>query len=411
MLRTGQIGRLAPFLPDPPMNPVVVPLSAMTLTHLVGFMAFQAVPVVAPDAARSLGIDPAMVGFYTSLAYAGGMLSALSSGALIPRWGPIRLCQITLLVAAAGMALTASGSLVVAVLAALIVGLGHGPITPAAAQLLRATSPPGIISLVFSIKQAAVPLGLTIAGVMLPPIVLWAGWEAALLTVGALCFIGALLLQTIRPRYDAAADPRSPFTLGGVLQPLRIVWTLKPVRELTLVAMGLGTGMFCITTFLVVYLTESVGIGLVGAGLYLAATQVAGMVGRVLWGAVADYSGRPRLVLACLAWITAGGFVMLIQVSPDWPHWALLFLAVVVGGGGVGWPGVLLAQVARHAPEEQAGAAIAGLTTLFGLAMVFIPSGISVVVTITGSYAPGFALVAVTTGLSALQLMRKPPPA
>ncbi len=393
------------------MNPVIVPLTAMTLTHLVAFMAFQAVPVVAPDAARALGVDPALVGFYTSLAYAGGMFSALASGALIPRWGPIRLCQITLLIAAAGMVLTASGSLLVALLAALVVGLGHGPITPAASQLLQATSPPKNISLVFSIKQAAVPLGLTIAGAMLPPIVLLAGWQAALLVVGAMCFAGAILLQPIRGRYDADADPRSPVTVGGVLEPLRLVWRVAPVRELTLVAIGLGTGMFCFTTFLVVYLTESVGIGLVGAGLYLAASQIAGMVGRVAWGALADVTGRPRVVLTCLAWVTALGYVLLIQVSGDWPHWALLALSVAIGGAAVGWPGVLLAQVARLAPAQLAGSATAGLTTLFGLAMVFIPSGISVVVATTGSYAPGFGLVAAVTALCAIQLMRKPPAA
>ena len=391
------------------MNPVILPLTSMTATHLVAFMAFQAVPIVAPDAARDLGIDPGLVGFYTSVAYAGGMLSALSSGALIPRWGPVRLCQVTLAVAAVGMALTASGSLAVAILAAFVVGLGHGPITPSAAHLLRATSPPSILSFVFSIKQASVPLGLTIAGAALPPIVLLYGWQAALLLVGALCVACAALLQPVRARYDVQAEVPPPMTLGAVLEPLRLVATLPALRELTAIAVGLGTGMFCFTTFIVVYLTGTIGFGLVDAGLFLAASQAAGMVARVVWGALADYCGRPRLVLAGIAAVDAACMLLLGYVGSDWPYWAMYGLCVTIGACAVGWSGVLLAEAARKAPSHMSGAAIAGLTTVFGFAMIFIPSGFSIAVTTIGSYRLGFAVVAGVTLLCALALLRPAP--
>ena len=46
-------------------------------------------------------------------------------------------------------------------------------------------------------------------------------------------------------------------------------------------------------SFLVVYLTETLGYSLVAAGFALTVANLGGIVGRIVWGAVADRCLRP----------------------------------------------------------------------------------------------------------------------
>ena len=70
------------------------------------------------------------------------------------------------------------------------------------------------------------------------------------------------------------------------------------------------------------------------------------MVARVVWGALADYCGRPRLVLAGIAAVDAACMLLLGYVGSDWPYWAMYGLCVTIGACAVGWSGVLLAEAA-----------------------------------------------------------------
>src|SRR4029079_18591922 len=65
------------------------------------------------------------------------------------------------------------------VLAAIIVGLGYGPITPASSHLLQRTESPSRLALTFSIKQTGVPAGVALAGALLPAATLAIGWGPA----------------------------------------------------------------------------------------------------------------------------------------------------------------------------------------------------------------------------------------
>ena len=62
----------------------------------------------------------------------------------------------------------------------------------------------------------------------------------------------------------------------------------------------------CLVSFIVVYLTESLGYTLVAAGLVLTVANVAGVVGRIAWGGFADIHLAPRELLGWLG-IASGG--------------------------------------------------------------------------------------------------------
>src|SRR5512135_3273412 len=103
---------------------------------------------------------------------------------------------------ASGLVLLTVGSMPLLLASALVLGLGYGPITPASSHILAKTTPPHMMSFVFSVKQTGVPLGGALAGIVVPPLVLLGGWRSAVYTVAALCVLTALVAQSIRAEND-----------------------------------------------------------------------------------------------------------------------------------------------------------------------------------------------------------------
>ena len=105
-------------------------------------VAATATAVLAPEIGRDLGIAPKLVGVFVGILYAASMGASLASGMFIERHGPIRVSQVCVLFCAGGAALVALGTmwpgvaLLALVLAALVMGIGYGPITPSSSQIL-----------------------------------------------------------------------------------------------------------------------------------------------------------------------------------------------------------------------------------------------------------------------------------
>ena len=80
-------------------------------------------PILAPVAQVDVGVSAASVGLVTALIYLSSVPSALFSGVLISRLGAIRVSQLCVLFASLGIALMATGDVLIIALGALVVGL------------------------------------------------------------------------------------------------------------------------------------------------------------------------------------------------------------------------------------------------------------------------------------------------
>ena len=61
------------------------------------------------------------------------------------------------------------------VVSAFLVGLGYGLVNPASSHILTRIATPRTISLLFSLKQTDVPIGVAIAGAVVPVLALALG--------------------------------------------------------------------------------------------------------------------------------------------------------------------------------------------------------------------------------------------
>ncbi len=361
-----------PELPEPPRRLVQRATLPITLLIQAASSAALITPAVsAPRLLAALDLGAVAVGIYVALVYVAAMFSGLWGAALARRLGPIRTSQLALLCSAAGLSLIALGTLPLAAIGALLIGIGYGPITPTSSEMLARTTAPARISLVFSIKQTGVPLGGTIAGLVVPGVLLHSGVGAALGAIALLCVSAALLAQLLRRDIDAArhAQARLP-TAADFVRPLQSVLKHPVLRRVALSTFIFSIVQAAVTSFLVSFLTIDLHWTLVQAGAASAVAQGSAVFGRVLWGAVADRlpDGSRRMLRALTLAMALAGLAM-AALSPATPSaWVLLLLAGY-GATAVGWNGVYLATVARVAPRGEAARATAGCLffTFFGV--------------------------------------------
>lgn len=383
--------------------------TALTVTLAIQAMVAMAVltlPVMAPAVAQALGASAAYTGVYVAIVYAGAMAASLAGGTAVARWGAIRVSQAGLVLCAAGLALCAVPSLAAMALGAFLIGLGYGPITPASSHLLARTTPAHRMSLVFSIKQTGVPLGGVLAGAIVPGVAVAAGWQGALLLAAAANLACALIAQPLRPALDEDRDPRRPLVLGSLAQPIRVVLSHPALRMLAGCSFVFSMAQLSLTTYLVTYLHVTLAYTLIEAGLALSVAQTGDMVGRVLWGWIADRWSGARRVLCALAVLMALSAIATAVLQPGTHYLLVLAVLVVFGASAIGWNGVYLAEVARQAPPGLASVATGGTLAITFFGVVLGPPAFGAMVGLFGTYRASFALLAVPTLLCVIVLLQ-----
>jgi len=386
---------------------LVVAIALTTLVQALVSVAVFSPPLLAPVAQADLGVSASAIGIVITLMYVAASLSAPRGGALVARYGPLRVSQQALMWSAGGIALFAVASPAVCVIGAFMLGIGYGPVTPASSTILSTRAPDRLRNIIMSIRQTGVPLGGAIAGALVPTLIVNYGWRVSAVTVGGLCALMALAVQPKREYYDAGRNPSSQAARASHLALLRLVFSAPALRDLALISFAYAAVQMCFSSYLVVFLTERAGLTLVTAGAVFSAAMIAGIVGRVLWGAVADYLGNARKVLGSLGLLMAACAFVITQVSAQWPYAGVIALAAVFGASAIGWNGVFVAEVARIAPAgdiAQATGATLGMT-YFGV--VVGPFIYWAIVTATASYAIAFAAIGVGALIAGLACFRQ----
>jgi MFS family permease len=388
------------------MNGVWLSLAVtMAIQALVSLVVF-APPVLAPVAVTEIGVPASAIGILTALIYSSAAFAALRSGGTIGRYGPMRASQMSLLLCAVGIALFASGNVVLVGLGALVIGLGYGAVTPSSSAILAERVPPTLRAFIFSLKQTGVPIGGTLAGALVPALMLAFGWKAAAMATGGLCLGLMVAVQPWRRAVDSGSRMPDAEPLG-LIEPLRLVLADRRLREMAWAAFAYSGMQMCLGSFLVVFLHEHAGASVAAAGVALSVAMAAGVCGRILWGVAADNWVKPRLLLGGLGVAMALAAFATAAVSASWPLLPVLAVSMAYGATAVGWNGVYLSEVARTAPAGQAAAATGASLALTYCGVVTLPLLFWAMVATTGSYTAAFGVVGLLTLWRGAVLLRR----
>ena len=373
----------------------IVAIAVVLVLQTVSATMGRLVPVAAPAFTVEFGWGASWVGYLSAASIIGALFVLTSGIGLMHRVGGVRALQLSLLVGASSLLLYLVPSIPLALFASACVGLGSGTSNPAGSEVLTRFTPPAHRNLVFSIKQAGVPLGGIIGGLAIPPLIEALGWRFAAVVVALGCIVAILLTWPFQSRIDPPPEEREQrvlvsFRLTDILVPLRSLSHGDRLWRASWVGCLLAIAQAGWITFLVTYLVVALRQSLSTAGLVFAVMQTSSMFGRVCLGWIADHvaSGPRTLMIAALG--SAASTMLLGLSTPAWPLWAFVLLAAVAGIAVSGWNGVQIAEVARRSPPELIGETAAGAVILIFMANMFTPVAFAAFVAVTKRYDLAF---------------------
>ncbi len=332
-------------------------------------------------------LGPASLGMIVSAMFVTAGLVALPAGRWVDRWGwrpAVRL---------AGLG-SASMLLVIAVavrdpllLVVCLVGAGaaHGFASPAANLAISREMPPGSRGVLFGLKQSSTSAAVLIGGLLVPTLVVVAGWRSAFLVAALIPLIAVLAVPSIRP--EAAR-------LGRTSRASKAVAVHHP-RGLLLVTVAGGAAAATVTATAAFLILASVQAGLTeaAAGFLLAIGSAASLVSRIMLGWYADRRNNRSLVQVAVL-LAVGAIGLLCLASGVLA--GVVAGAVIAFAAGTGWPGLFhLAVIHRHpdAPAAATGQVQLGLS--IGAALG--PAGFGAIAQIA-SFSVAWGTLAIVAG-------------
>lgn len=390
----------------------IAPLAAVLVIQTTATILSRIVATLAPPMLAAHGWSADMIGWLAALNTAGSVAFLIAGTPLIYRLGAIRSLQLGMAVGVVGALMLTLPLGLAALAGSFLMGLCYGPSVSAGSDILQRLSPPQHRNLIFSIKQAGVPLGGVLAGLGLPLAATHLGWQGGILAVALLPVLTILAVQPMREQLDAARDRGHRLSAATFLSPSNLTRPLAVLGKAPgLVSTGLAGCFMAIGqgawfAFLVTYAAIELSFPLPLAGALFATMQTVSIAGRMLLGFVSDriMPGLAVLRLCCLASAASTGALALS--GPHWPVWSLFLLAGLAGITVSSWNGVQNAEMARRAPPGMIAETMAGGTILIFAGYIIGPPLFGAVALLSGGMGAAFMINASITLLALIPLAR-----
>jgi len=399
------------------IEPDAMPETAGWFGTLLTITAFQAVlsllvrtlPLFGLPLTLAAGMPPEAVGQFAAATSAGSMMFFLWGPPLLTGVGAMTQLRLGCLIAGVGLLACLAPSWPLMLLGAFVIGLGYGPSTSAASEVLMRRMPPIRRATSFSVKQAGVPLGGAIAGAILPVAALaFHSVQAALVVAVGVALLSALFL----PHREGPILPiTSPLgkaqAFWAPLQVLGTIFKMPRLRRVAGAGLGLGAAQGVLLGYFAVYLSTSVGWSVAQAGLAFAALQAVGMPGRILIGYLSDRIGNPEQALGWLALASTFTMLALATFGPSSPTWWIWTIAGLAGLTVISWNSVFILGLAEAAPNGEVAAYTGAGTFVLFCGYVLSPLAAQLVYMVGGSYAAVFSVTALAPALVALLTLQR----
>jgi MFS family permease len=381
-------------------------LLAVSLPNLSASLGAGAATVLMPLLQRDLGLSTVLVGWIGGGArFVGLIVLSVPIAAFVTRLGVRRAMLVAQVGFGLGVAaLAAATTPAPALLAVASGGVCLAALNPATTTAVLARFPARLRAQAMNIKQAGVPLGHLLAALLFPPLAVAAGWRVALLLAAGVS--GATSVVTHRLYTDDPGPGDGAAVTHRVPAATTLIMLLRHRPLLRLSAMQALT-MGAQSTLLAYYAVSFVerGFGLAVVAANIAVMQLAGFVGRLVWGFAARYvfHARPRPALVAVVAVSALGVGALAIVPTAAGVGAMAAVAVLVGLGVMANAGMIEWVRSELLPPAAAAAATGVGYSIGGIGATLAPPLLGVVAERFGfpaAWAVSAATLVVAVGLA-----------
>lgn len=392
-------------------------LFALTAINYIDRMALA---MASSQITAEFNISPFMLGLLLSSFLWLYLFALIPMGMLVDRYGSKKVNAWGIGFWSLATALSAASfGFVSMLITRLMMGLGESTTYPAGGRVLKEWSPAKERGLATSIFHAGSLIGPAIAALGLSVVIAAYGWRTAFIMAASLGFVWlAIWLVWFRQPEDVEGMSESERQLimegrdsrNGATQPQRLGMR-KLTRSSTLWAIAFAHGCAVYTTYLFLtwlpgYLQAEKGLSLLKSGLYTAVPYLGAAVLGVIVGMIGDRvmvnrelsGGARRNVVACCLLLSA--LVFFVPLVNDMNFILVLFTLSLTGCTAAVATNISLVNDLL-ASKEDAGSAIAFISTggnLFGIGAPIITG---YVISVTHQYHYGFVIAGVLLALGA----------
>jgi sugar phosphate permease len=309
-------------------------LTLGTTAQAVASCLLFGLPFLLPYLRRTEGLTLAQGGALVAAPSLGLVVTLIAWGAFADRYGERLAIAIGLgLTGAVGLASAgANGPGARAVLFALM-GAAGASVNSASGRLVMGWFGAHQRGLAMGIRQMGVPLGIAMAGALLPPLARVGGLGLALAVPATICLLvtAAVVLLAADPPHPPAAEysgSRSPYR-----RPL--LWRVHAASSLLVVP------QFALAAFSAEYLVSARGWDATAAGRLLAVIAVLGAAGRIASGRWSDVVGNRLGPMRVIALAACASMLLVTLTAATEVRWVVLALGVAsivsVADNGLGF--------------------------------------------------------------------------
>lgn len=370
-------------------------LAVAVATQTAGSFVSQGIYILVPFWREAFGISLASASLAVTVMNGVQIVTMFTLGRAIDIHGERRIVGIAMLGMALAMACAASfaNSLPALLLCIAFLGGTYAAVQPGGTRAIMRWFPPAKRGIATGFRQAAVPFGTMIAAALLPFMAVRYGWHAAAWLCAGVSVMGAALFWGLyREGGDVAAKTERPLPLAKLAREVGQNPSFWPVLRL---GIAMSAFQFTLTAHVIGFMADGLGLGLFAASSMFAATQLAGIPGRILLPWLSDRF-RPGLrtqSFGLVSVIAAGAAAILAALPIGVPTPIILVVLVVLGIFGIGWFPLYLLQIAESAPKGSIASTIAFASTICLGVMAIGPYIFGLLVDHLGYGAAWFALI------------------
>jgi len=346
-----------------------------------------------PFLREDFGLTRAEVGFFTTSLFGASLFTAVFAGNLIDRIG-IRKSLFfggLLMGGAAGLFSIAPHYYLV-LFFALFMGLGECILTPAGNKAIMSWAGEGMNNTLLGVFRAGPGLGALVGATLLPALAMEWGWRPVSL-IGPFFFI--LFSIIILFTGDFAVEEKSEKKKGSLKGEISTFLGDPHCRFALILGFSFAVVLSVVVTYLPLWLNEGPGLSLSMAGLGLGIARFGGVIGRPLWGYIADKTQSQENILLWEGTSVAAIVIIFALLGDSLPLFILMILALAIGFSGMGFEGVYFGFIGRIVGLERTGTMTGMALTFFRLAIMVIPPVFGFLADTTSSYTLSWLLVAI----------------
>ncbi|MDV6039001.1 MFS transporter [Bacillus sp. SM-B1] len=292
----------------------------------------------------------------------------------------------------------------------LLIGMFYSVSQPGGSKVILKWFPKENRGLAMGIRQAGIPIGGALAGVLIPYLTVQYNMTYAINSIACICIIGGVLFFVFYKEPYVQEEARKGHIKISFWMELKVVICKKELYPIYITGICMISLQMVLVGHFMKFLAGEQSITSIVAGTVFSVMFFSGMIGRIALASISDvfYKGNRRIPLF-IAVCASIGLILLLVININIhtiTSGVLYSISALLGFFSIGWFSLFIAEVAELASEESVGITVSVALTLNQIAIIVAPVLFGYIVDEKG-YAYAWLCIVVLLSISAVSLYRK----